>query len=132
MMKINSILYILILLIISSIIFFYGKTEIAEKNLIKIEKKLETAEKKLETDEKKLETTEKDLEIVKDVRCIGAIGVVELRDDTKAQIVQDFCVKNGVWIRPFGKLVYSIVSYNITDTELYKITSTVKEAIKNL
>ena len=74
----------------------------------------------------------KTLEIVADVRNIGAIGVVELKDDTKAQIVQNFCVKHGVWIRPFGKLVYSIVSYNITDDELYKITSTIKEAIKRL
>ena len=70
--------------------------------------------------------------MVFDVRNIGAIGVVELKDNTKAQIVQDFCVKNGVWIRPFGKLIYSIVSYNITDEELYKITSTIKDAIKSL
>ncbi|RLA80046.1 MAG: adenosylmethionine--8-amino-7-oxononanoate transaminase [Epsilonproteobacteria bacterium] len=68
-------------------------------------------------------------EIVKDVRCIGAIGVVELKNDNYAKIVQDYCVQNGVWIRPFGKLVYSIVSYNITDNELYEITKTIKEAI---
>ena len=74
----------------------------------------------------------KDLEIVADVRNIGAIGVVELRDALHAQTVQDFCVENGVWIRPFGKLVYSIVSYNITDIELHKITTTIKEAIKSL
>ena len=74
----------------------------------------------------------RDLEIVSDVRCIGAIGVVELKNDSKAQIVQDFCVKNGVWIRPFGKLIYSIVSYTITDRELFKITSTINKAIKSL
>ena len=73
-----------------------------------------------------------ELDIVYDVRSIGAIGVVELKDDTKAQMVQDFCVENGVWIRPFGKLVYSIVSYNITDEELHKIVSTIKKAIKSL
>jgi len=74
----------------------------------------------------------RDLDIVADVRYIGAIGVVELKDDTKAQIVQDFCVENGVWIRPFGKLVYSIVSYNISDEELYKITSVITSSIKHL
>ena len=74
----------------------------------------------------------KNVEIVEDVRNIGAIGVVELKDETKAQIVQDYCVQNGIWIRPFGKLIYSIVSYNITDEELYKITTTIKKAIKNL
>jgi len=74
----------------------------------------------------------KEVEIVEDVRNIGAIGVVELKDASHAQTVQDFCVENGVWIRPFGKLIYSIVSYNITDDELYKITSTMKKAIKSL
>ena len=74
----------------------------------------------------------KDVEIVEDVRNIGAIGVVELKDASHAQTVQDFCVENGVWIRPFGKLIYSIVSYNITDDELYKITSSMKEAIRSL
>ena len=74
----------------------------------------------------------KEVEIVADVRNIGAIGVVELKDASHAQIVQDFCVENGVWIRPFGKLIYSIVSYNITDFELHKITSTMKKAIKSL
>ena len=77
---------------------------------------------------KSLET----LKIVHEVRNIGAIGIVELKDETKAQEVQDFCVKNGVWIRPFGKLVYSIVSYNITNKELLKIISTIKEAINNI
>jgi len=74
----------------------------------------------------------RDLAIVQDVRYIGAIGVVELKSDKKAQIVQDNCVKNGVWIRPFGNLIYSIVSYNITDEELYKITTTMKETIQKL
>ncbi len=74
----------------------------------------------------------KNLEIVQEVRNIGAIGVVELKSDKYAQTIQEFCVKNGVWIRPFGKLVYSIVSYNITDNELYKITATIKKALKSL
>jgi len=69
------------------------------------------------------------LDIVKDVRCIGAIGVVELYDNKYAQSIQEICVKNGVWIRPFGSLVYSIVSYNITKKELYKITNAIKKAI---
>jgi len=71
-------------------------------------------------------------ELVADVRCIGAIGVVELISDNYARSIQDNCVKNGVWIRPFGKLVYSIVSYNISDDELYKIINTIKKAIKEL
>jgi adenosylmethionine-8-amino-7-oxononanoate aminotransferase len=72
----------------------------------------------------------KDLDIVADVRCIGAIGVVELKSDKYAQILQDSCVKNGVWLRPFDKLLYSIVSYNISDDELYKITTAMQKALK--
>ncbi len=74
----------------------------------------------------------KNIDIVQEIRNIGAIGVVELKSDEYAQTIQDFCVKNGVWIRPFGKLLYSIVSYTITDQELYKITNTIKEALKSL
>ncbi|HAC71471.1 MAG TPA: adenosylmethionine--8-amino-7-oxononanoate transaminase, partial [Arcobacter skirrowii] len=45
---------------------------------------------------------------------------------------QDFCVQNGVWLRPFGKLFYSIVSYTITKKELFKITNTMIDAIRYL
>jgi adenosylmethionine-8-amino-7-oxononanoate aminotransferase len=72
------------------------------------------------------------LDLVADVRSIGAIGVVELNSDEHAQTIQEFCVDQGIWIRPFGKLVYSIVSYTITGEELYKITTAIKEAIKSL
>ena len=79
----------------------------------------------------KLEPLRK-LDIVKDVRYIGAIGVIELKSDKYSKIIQDYCVDNGVWIRPFGKLVYSIVSYNITNKELKKIINTVGDAIKHI
>ncbi|MBP9490205.1 MAG: adenosylmethionine--8-amino-7-oxononanoate transaminase [Aliarcobacter sp.] len=74
----------------------------------------------------------KDLKLVKDVRNIGAIGIIELVDDCYAQKVQDYCVKNGVWIRPFGKLVYSIVAYTIDENDLRKIVKTMINAIKSL
>lgn len=72
------------------------------------------------------------LNIVKDVRCIGAIGVVELKSDKYAQILQDYCVEQGVWIRPFGKLLYSIVAYTISNKELKKITSAIKISINKI
>ena len=74
----------------------------------------------------------KDLKLVKDVRNIGAIGIIELVDDCYAQQVQDYCVKNGVWLRPFGKLVYSIVAYTINENDLRKIIKTMIDAIKNI
>lgn len=67
--------------------------------------------------------------IVRDVRNIGAIGVIELKDDIYSSQLQDFCVRNGVWLRPFGKLFYSIVAYTISKKDLLKITNTMIEAI---
>lgn len=72
------------------------------------------------------------LAYVKDVRVIGAIGVVELHSGKHAQALQDFCVANGVWIRPFGALLYSIVAYTISNEELLKITNTIKKAVENI
>ncbi len=69
---------------------------------------------------------------VEDIRNIGAIGVIELKEDTHAQAIQQYCVDHGVWIRPFGKLVYSIVSYNIKEDELLKITKAMKGAVRSL
>ena len=74
----------------------------------------------------------KNIDLVKDVRNIGAIGIIELKDDCYAQQVQDYCVKNGVWIRPFGKLIYSIVAYTIAENDLRKIVKTMIDAIKSI
>ena len=70
--------------------------------------------------------------LVEDVRNIGAIGIVELKEDGYGKQIQDICVENGVWIRPFGKLVYSIVAYTITDEELLKITKAIKIALNQI
>lgn len=70
------------------------------------------------------------IEIVKDIRTIGAIGVVELNNPDFAQFIQDECVNQGVWIRPFGKLIYSIVAYTITNEELNKICDAMINAVK--
>lgn len=74
----------------------------------------------------------KELELVSSARNIGAIGVIELKDDCYAQEIQDYCVKNGVWIRPFGKLIYSIVAYSINEDDLRKIVRTMINAIKSI
>ncbi|MFY9074048.1 adenosylmethionine--8-amino-7-oxononanoate transaminase [Malaciobacter mytili] len=74
----------------------------------------------------------KNLELVENIRNIGAIGVIELKDNIYAQEIQDYCVKNGVWIRPFGKLIYSIVAYTIKEEDLRKIVRIMIEAIKSV
>jgi len=74
----------------------------------------------------------KELDLVHDIRNIGAIGVIELKDESYAQEIQDYCVEHGIWIRPFGKLIYSIVAYIIEEEDLRKIIKIMIEAIKSI
>ncbi|WP_432737820.1 adenosylmethionine--8-amino-7-oxononanoate transaminase [Maridesulfovibrio sp. FT414] len=72
----------------------------------------------------------RDLSTVADVRCLGAIGVVELRQPVDMEFIQREFVKRGVWVRPFGKLVYVMPPYVISDSELETLTSAICEVVE--
>ena len=73
-----------------------------------------------------------DLKGVKDVRVIGAIGVVEMKTAVDLPSIQKSFIEQGVWLRPFGKLIYIMPPYIITDEQLSQLTSAMHHVIARL
>lgn len=69
------------------------------------------------------------LPAVKAVRWLGAIGVVELYQPVDMATIQKTFVDMGVWIRPFGTLVYIMPPFIISQQELRQLTSAIKAAV---
>jgi adenosylmethionine-8-amino-7-oxononanoate aminotransferase len=74
----------------------------------------------------------KDLDNVADVRVLGAIGVVELHDRVDLKVIQPMLVDAGVWVRPFGKLVYLMPPYIIDGQQLESLTGAVCQVVAQL
>ena len=66
---------------------------------------------------------------VADVRVLGAIGVVELERPVEMRSLQRRLVDLGVWIRPFGRLVYLMPPYIVSDGELERLCSAVRTVL---
>jgi len=71
-------------------------------------------------------------EKVADVRILGAIGVVELTEEVDIEAVQNLLIENGVWLRPYGKLLYTMPPFIINKQELLLITKAIKVVIEKL
>lgn len=68
---------------------------------------------------------------VSDVRVLGAIGVIEMKKPVNVGDFQKECVARGIWVRPFGKNVYIMPPYIITDDELDYLVTKLLEIVKN-
>ena len=69
---------------------------------------------------------------VADVRVLGAIGVVELRRPVDLRAITRSLVDRGVWLRPFGKLLYTMPPFVIDQADLGRITRAMVEVAREL
>lgn len=67
---------------------------------------------------------------VADVRVLGAIGVIEMKDFVDVAALQKRFVEAGVWIRPFAKLVYVMPAFNIEADDLGSLTAAIVDVLK--
>lgn len=74
----------------------------------------------------------KEFSYVADVRVLGAIGVVELNDYVDNTRLMPLFIEQGVWVRPFGKIIYLMPPYIISNEQLSQLTAAVVKVIATL
>jgi adenosylmethionine-8-amino-7-oxononanoate aminotransferase len=67
---------------------------------------------------------------VKDVRVMGAVGVVELQKLNDPKALQRACVEAGIWVRPFRNIVYLTPSFTIGAGDLERLTGALKRVLR--
>lgn len=73
-----------------------------------------------------------DLEQVAQVRTLGAIGVIELNNPVDLAQVTPMFLDRGVWIRPFGKLVYAMPPYIMNSEDVATLTAAMVDVVAQL
>jgi adenosylmethionine-8-amino-7-oxononanoate aminotransferase len=73
-----------------------------------------------------------ELDLVRQVRVMGAIGVVELKNPVDMKRMPEAFVQRGVWVRPFNRLVYLMPPYIISSDELSQLTTAVYKVIRDI
>ncbi|MFA0502234.1 aminotransferase class III-fold pyridoxal phosphate-dependent enzyme, partial [Vibrio sp. 10N.222.46.A1] len=68
--------------------------------------------------------------LVKDVRWLGAIGVVETHTPVDMETIQAHFVEQGVWIRPFGKLIYMMPPFISKAEHIEQLVSSIDKALQ--
>jgi len=71
-----------------------------------------------------------ELASVADVRILGGIGVVEMKNSVDMERIQSAFVEKGVWVRPFGRLVYIMPPYCINSEDLGTLTVAICEVLE--
>ncbi len=69
---------------------------------------------------------------VSGVRCLGAIGVIQLKEPADLAEIQPRFVERGVWVRPFGKLLYCMPPFIMKDEDIARVTGAMVEVASEL
>ncbi|MEE2000691.1 adenosylmethionine--8-amino-7-oxononanoate transaminase [Alkalimonas sp. MEB108] len=67
--------------------------------------------------------------LVKEVRVLGAIGVLEMHQAVDVAKLQQHFVGDGVWIRPFNRLIYLMPPFIISEEQISRLCWSMRRAV---
>jgi len=69
---------------------------------------------------------------IKDVRVFGAIGVIELEQEGLGSLIQQAAMELGIWLRPFGRIIYTMPAYTIEPEQLNRLAQVMAKAVETV